>query len=219
MLIDNSKQDELNKTGFNPNVQNKDIEAKYSISSMIGFVLIGFLTLGLFPLCYHVSKKNWFNRMEIKINEMTANLDVQYEQRFETLTNIFNLTKKYLTHEKELLIEVTRARNVHTNKSDPSSIVNATNTIESALSRLLVTVEKYPEIKADNIITNAMESADYQAREVAATRRLYNSLVGQFNQALFTWPSKIQASKLKLRMKPLFIANEMARKIPIFEDK
>ena len=116
---------------------------------------------------------------------MTANLDVQYEQRLETLTNIFNLTKKYLSHEKELLLQVTQARSINANKKDASSIVKATNTVESALSRLLVTVEKYPEVKADNVIANAMESADYQAREVAATRRLYNSLVSQFNQALF----------------------------------
>ncbi len=219
MLIDNSKKNIENKTGFSPNVQNADIAANYSAGSMFGFVLTGFFTFGLFPLCYNISKKNWFNRMEIKINEMTANLDVQYEQRLETLTNVFNLTKKYLSHEKELLLQVTQARNVNLNKKDVSSIVKATNTVESTLSRLLVTVEKYPEVKADNVITNAMESADYQAREVSATRRLYNSLVSQFNQALFTWPSKIQATKLHLRMKPLFVANEAARKAPIFEDK
>lgn len=185
MLIDNSKKNEVNKTGFNPNVQNTDISASYSATSMFGFVLTGLPTLGLFPICYHIYKKNWFNKMEVKINEMTANLDVQYEQRLETLTNIFNLTKKYLSHEKELLLQVTQARSINANKKDASSIVKATNTVESALSRLLVTVEKYPEVKADNVIANAMESADYQAREVAATRRLYNSLVSQFNQALF----------------------------------
>lgn len=219
MLIDNSKKNEVNKTGFNPNVQNTDISASYSATSMIGFVLTSLPTLGLFPICYHIYKKNWFNKMEVKINEMTANLDVQYEQRLETLTNIFNLTKKYLSHEKELLLQVTQARSINANKKDASSIVKATNTVESALSRLLVTVEKYPEVKADNVIANAMESADYQAREVAATRRLYNSLVSQFNQALFVWPSKIQATKLNLKMKPLFVASEAARKAPIFEDK
>jgi LemA protein len=76
----------------------------------------------------------------------------------------------------------------------------------------MATLENYPNLQSTAAINKLMETADYIEREIAASRRLYNSNVTLFNKAIFVFPKSIMASALKYSMMPLIEASEEQKK-------
>ncbi|MBQ0045471.1 MAG: LemA family protein [Mycoplasma sp.] len=204
MLID-TREKNVGPEGFNPNVQNQAIPAKSSVAGLIAFILVSILTIGLLPAIYLPVKRNQYNRQQMQINQAASTIDVQLAQRRDTLVKLVDATKSSLKFEKELLSDVVKMRSMAITKENAAE---ASDKIERGFGRLLATFEKYPEIKSIQLVKDLMSSADYQEREIAATRRMYNSQVTQFNQEIFTWPACIPAKSLKLHTFPLFAASE-----------
>lgn len=204
MLID-TREKNVGAEGFNPNVQNQAIPAKSSVAGLIAFILVSILTIGLLPAIYLPVKRNQYNRQQMQINQAASTIDVQLAQRRDTLVKLVDATKSSLKFEKELLTDVVKMRSMAITKEN---VAEASDKIERGFGRLLATFEKYPEIKSVQLVQDLMSSADYQEREIAATRRMYNSQVTQFNQEIFTWPACIPAKSLKLHTFPLFAASE-----------
>lgn len=204
MLLD-TRQENVGPEGFNPNVQNQVINAKRSVGAMIGFIMLSIITIGLFALIYLPVKKNKFNKQQMKINQAASTIDVQLAQRRDTLVKLVDATKSSMKFEQSLLTDVVKMRSM---AITPENAVEANDKIERGFGRLLAVFEKYPEIKSTQAIQNLMSSADYQEREIAATRRMYNAEATQFNEEIFTWPACVPAVSLKLHTFPLFAASE-----------
>lgn len=203
MLLDTRNQSTTGEKGFNPNVQNQVMSPSATGGQKAGYIICSILTLGIMPLVM-ITRKNWFNRMQNKANQATSGIEVQLAQRRDTLVKLVDATKSSMKFEKDLLKEVTQLRNVNIK---PSNAVEASNRIESAFGRLLATFEQYPKVQSTKTIQSLMESADYQEREIAAARRLYNSVANEFNEQLFVWPSVCVATKMHLHSLPLFEAS------------
>ena len=208
MLIDTREKSVESKEGFNPNVQNQIIEAKYSKGDMFGFVLICFLTLGLFAI-YLITKKNYFNRKQMSINEKASGIQVQLAQRRDTLVKLVDATKSSMNFEKSLLTDVTKLRS---QKITPENITEVDSQLSSSFGRLLATFEQYPKLSSTETVRELMSSAEYLEQELAASRRLYNSVVLSFNQELFVFPARVPAGQLKLHSVALFVASEEQQK-------
>ncbi|MCQ3914316.1 MAG: LemA family protein [Mycoplasmoidaceae bacterium] len=181
MLIDTRTQS-VNPQGFNPNVQNQVIPAKRSTGGLILFVIFCILTVGLLAI-YLPVKKNYFNRKQMQINQAASGIEVQLAQRRDTLVKLVDATKSSMKFEQSLLKDVVSLRSM---AIDKSNAVEANEKIERGFGRLLVVFEKYPEVRSIQTVQNLMSNADYQEREIAAARRLYNSEVTAFNQEIFT---------------------------------
>lgn len=203
MLIDTRTQS-VNPQGFNPNVQNQVIPAKRSTGGLILFVIFCILTVGLLAI-YLPVKKNYFNRKQMQINQAASGIEVQLAQRRDTLVKLVDATKSSMKFEQSLLKDVVSLRSM---AIDKSNAVEANEKIERGFGRLLAVFEKYPEVRSIQTVQNLMSNADYQEREIAAARRLYNSEVTAFNQEIFTWPACIPATSLKLTTFALFAATE-----------
>ena len=203
MLID-TREKSVNPEGFNPNVQNQVIPAKRSTGGLVAFIIFCILTVGLLAI-YLVVKKNYFNRKQMQINQAASGIEVQLAQRRDTLVKLVDATKSSMKFEQDLLKDVVNLRGMNINKSNA---VEANDKIERSFGRLLAVFERYPEVKSIQTVQNLMSSADYQEREIAAARRLYNSEVTAFNQEIFTWPACIPATSLKLTTFALFAATE-----------
>jgi LemA protein len=149
----------------------------------------------------------------MQINEATSNIDVQLAKRKDVLIKLVDATKSSLSFEKDLLKEVTELRNVNMNPSahNQAKTIKNEQMLNSAFGKLMATFENYPNIKSTDTIVNLMQTADYIEREIAASRRLYNSVVSQFNQKLYVFPDVIPAARLKLCNLPLFIASASQR--------
>lgn len=203
MLID-TRTKSVNPEGFNPTVQNQVIPAKRTTGGLILFVIFCILTIGLLAI-YLPVKKNYFNRKQMQINQAASGIEVQLAQRRDTLVKLVDATKSSMKFEQDLLKDVVSLRSMAINKSNA---VEANDKIERGFGRLLATFERYPEVKSIQTVQNLMSNADYQEREIAAARRLYNSEVTAFNQEIFTWPACIPATSLKLTTFALFAATE-----------
>lgn len=206
MLIDTRNKPE-GEVGFNPEVQNQVLTPKRTGGQMFLFVFVCIITLGLFAI-YLVTKKNWFNQQQMKINNATSGIQVQLAQRRDTLVKLVDATKSSMKFEQDTLTEVTKLRNL---KIDGGNAVNASNQIEKALKEVYAVFERYPDLKSTQTIQDLMSAADYQERELAAARRLYNSIANEFNEQLFVWPAIIVSSKMKLTSVALFAASAEQR--------
>ncbi len=208
MLIDTRNQQQENEKGFNPNVQNQIINATASTADKIGFIFLCIITIGLFAI-YLITKKNYFNRQQIKINERTSGIQVQLAQRRDTLVKLVDATKSSMDFEKGLITDVTKLRS---QKITPENMNDMDNKMQNAYGRILATFEQYPKLASTETIRELMNSAEYLEQELAASRRLYNSTVSAFNQELFAFPARIPATSLKLHTFALFVASEEQQK-------
>lgn len=207
MLID-TRENEQQTNGFNPNVQNRQINATASKGDKTGYITLCICTLGIFAI-YGVTKKNKFNRQQIQINEKASGIQVQLAQRRDTLIKLVDATKSSMDFERGLLTDVTKLRSY---KITDENLNEANQKIDSAFARLLATYENYPKLASTEAIKSLMNSAEYLEQEIAASRRLYNSAVTAFNQELFTFPARVIAAKQGLHTFALFNASEEQQK-------
>lgn len=133
-----------------------------------------------------------------------ANIDVQLKQRHDLIPQLVATVKGYATHEKEVLMRVTEARTAAMGARTVNDKIAAENTLSTALSGLRVSLEAYPELKANqNFLQLQGEISDVE-NKLAATRRFFNSTTRELNNAVQTFPSNILAGMFGFRCEPMF---------------
>ena len=186
---------ENNASPFQPQVDNINKEANVSDLSKILWY-ISFLLL--VPLIVHIVIRNKLLRNQLNINNSASLIDVQFQKRRDTLIKLVDATKSYVKYEKSLLKELTEIRKTTFENGKGYDQLN------SLSGKIFAVAENYPELKADSLAKETMQQAAYLEAEIAAARRLYNSEVTAFNSQLFTLPSNIISSTMKLTTIPLF---------------
>ena len=165
---------------------------------VIGLIVIAVLVL----LC--ISLYN--NLVKLRNNRENAfsNIDVQLKQRYDLIPNLVSTVKGYASHEKELLESITRARSAAMSASDINQKIEADNQLSSALAGLRISVEAYPDLKANTNFQQLMtELADIE-NKLAATRRFFNSATKELNNAVQTFPGNIVAGFFGFKKEPMF---------------
>lgn len=133
-----------------------------------------------------------------------ANIDVQLKQRHDLVPQLVATVKGYANHEKEVFQRVTEARAAAMGATSINDKVNAENALTSALSGLKVSLEAYPELKANqNFLQLQGEVADLE-NKLAAVRRFFNSATRELNNAVQTFPSNIFAKMFGFQKEPMF---------------
>ncbi len=133
-----------------------------------------------------------------------ANIDVQLKQRHDLVPQLVATVKGYADHEKEVFQRVTEARAAAMGATSINDKINAENALTSALSGLKVSLEAYPELKANqNFLQLQGEVADLE-NKLAAVRRFFNSATRELNNAVQTFPSNIFARMFGFQKEPMF---------------
>ena len=133
-----------------------------------------------------------------------ANIDVQLKQRCDLIPQLVATVKVYATHEKETLQRVTDARAASMGAQTINDKVKADNMMTSALAGLKVSLEAYPDLKANqNFIQLQEEIADIE-NKLAAVRRFFNSATRELNNAVETFPSNLFAKMFGFSRQPMF---------------
>ena len=133
-----------------------------------------------------------------------ANIDVQLKQRHDLIPQLVATVKGYAQHEKELLTRVTEARAAAMNATGINDKIQAENQLSSALAGLRVSLEAYPDLKANqNFLQLQTEIADIE-NKIAATRRYFNTATRELNNAVQTFPSNILAGMFGFKKEPMF---------------
>lgn len=172
--------------------------------AIILLLLLGFwlLYVGL------VKKKN-------NVKEAFSSVDVQLKQRYDLIPNILFIANKFMEHERELLTNITalraQAAKLPDGVDNAQQKIDLDNKISSMMGQLLVAVENYPQLKADQPMMQAMQTYNECEAHIAAARRFYNSAVKELNNAVEIFPSSLVASFIGIKSAPFFEANEEER--------
>lgn len=144
-----------------------------------------------------------------------AQIDVQLKRRHDLIPNLVETAKGYLKHERETLEAVIAARNqaIQTTKQaalHPDQANNITNVMSSegalmgALSRLMVVAEQYPQLKADQTMTQLMEELSSTENKISFARQAYNDSVLEYNTAREIFPNSLIANPMNFQAAQLF---------------
>ena len=133
-----------------------------------------------------------------------ANIDVQLKQRHDLIPQLVATVKGYADHEKEVLTRVTEARSAAMNATSINDKIQAENALTSALAGLKVSLETYPDLKANqNFLQLQNEISDIE-NKLAAVRRFFNSATKELNNAVQTFPSNLLAGIFGFKKEPMF---------------
>ncbi len=169
---------------------------------MITFIVIGAVVLVI--LLYFVGVYNGLVRLRNNRENAFANIDVQLKQRHDMIPQLVSTVKGYASHEKTLLEEVTRARTAAMNATSINDKVQAENALSAALAGLKVSVEAYPELKANtNFQQLQTEIADIE-NKLSATRRFFNSATKELNVGVQSFPANLIAGMFGFHAEPMF---------------
>lgn len=158
-------------------------------------VLVGVVgcLLGILPgvifIFMKISARNYFQQLEQRIQAEASNIDNYLEQRVQILQNVVGLVDWAVDLDKDVMKAVAALRGGGSINSENRNEVS--QQIDTAYARLFPQVEAYPELKAHNVIADAMQQNSYLQREITAARTIYNSRVTQWNTDIFAWPTKM----------------------------
>lgn len=158
-------------------------------------VLVGVVgcLLGILPgvifIFMKISARNYFQQLEQRIQAEASNIDNYLEQRVQILQNVVGLVDRAVDLDKDVMKAVAALRGGGSINSENRNEVS--QQIDTAYARLFPQVEAYPELKAHNVIADAMQQNSYLQREITAARTVYNSRVTQWNTDIFAWPTKM----------------------------
>lgn len=151
-----------------------------------------------------VSVYNKLIRLRNAVKNALAQIDVQLTRRFDLIPNLVETAKKFMSHEKETFEAVVAARNMAVSaqkkvNSDPSNteaikeLQQTENQLMSQMSRMLLIVENYPELKANETMKKLMEELTSTENKVSFSRQAYNDSVMTYNNAIEVFPNNIFA--------------------------
>ena len=133
-----------------------------------------------------------------------ADIDVQLKQRYDLVPQLVATVKGYAEHEKGLLEAVTAARSAAVNASSIDDKIKADQQLTSALAGLKVSVEAYPDLKANqNFLQLQGELSDIE-NKLAAVRRYFNSATRELNNAVQTFPNNILAGMFGFKKEAMY---------------
>ena len=171
---------------------------------VIGAVLI----LGLIYVAIYnslIAKRN-------QVKNAFAGMDVQLKKRYDLIPNLVAAVGEYVEHERETLTKLTelRARAMSPNASNEEKLQIAGET-QRMLGGIMVAVENYPNLKANENFLDLQRSLNEVEEQVAAARRFYNSAVMDLNNSILMFPSNIVAGIMGLKEEKMFEIIEQER--------
>lgn len=172
------------------------------------------LGLGALILMWLILTFNRLTVLKMRAKEALSDIDVQLKRRFDLIPNLIETVKGYMTHEKTVLENITKARASVTNTNgDPINRAEAENQLSATLKTLFAVAENYPDLKANaNFLDLQREISDTE-NKIQASRRFYNGNVREFSIRIHTFPSRIVANFFKFKEMPFFeVESEAERK-------
>jgi len=191
---------------------------------IIVLVVLALIVLG--TIQWGVRTYNNFVSLEEGIEGQWANVENVYQRRADLIPNLVNTVKGYAEHEQETLTGVVEARAKATSVTiDPSNITpqslaafqQAQDGLSSALSRLLVTIERYPDLKANQNFLELQAQLEGTENRIAVERRKFNEVTRGFNTSIRRFPASIVANMRDFEKKGYFEALAGSETAPVVE--
>lgn len=161
-----------------------------------------------------VGSYNSFIALNQKVDTQWAQVENQLERRFALVPNLVNSVKGATAQEQEVFTKIAEARTRYSGAQSIDQKVAAANEYQSALARLLVITENYPQLKSIDSFNNLMAELSGTENRIAVERGRFNEAVGEFNVAVKRIPGALVASLFGFDTRELFEASSAAQNAP-----
>jgi LemA protein len=153
-------------------------------------------------------------RLENRIDNSWAQIDVQLRRRAELIPNLMETVKGYMKHEKEVLENVTKARSALMNAKTPQKNIEADNMLTGALKTLFAVAENYPDLKANQNFLSLQDELTNTENKISYSRQHFNDSVLSFNNTIETFPGLLFAKWMNKKEREMLQIPEAAREVP-----
>ena len=157
---------------------------------------------------------NTFVSLDEAVSGSWAQVENQLQRRYDLIPNLVETVKGYAKHEKSVFIDVTNARSKVGGAGNVSEKIKANNELTTALGRLLVVVERYPELKANQNFIRLQDELAGTENRIAVERRRYNEAVKTYNIKIRSFPANLMAGMFGFDKAAFFEAPEVAKAVP-----
>lgn len=182
-------------------------------------LLVGLVGLGL----YTASVNNSLVDLDEGVKKSWSQVEVQYQRRADLIPNLVETVKGYAAHERETLQGVIEARSKATSttiyptnltEENLQAFQNSQNALSQALSRLMVVVEKYPDLKANENFKELQSQLEGTENRIATATRDFNEVTEGYNASVRKFPRSLFASILGFQTRPYFSAQPGSESAP-----
>jgi LemA protein len=177
-------------------------------------ILISVVGLALLIGLWIGGTYNTFVGLDESVNGAWGNVQTAYQRRADLIPNLVATVKAYSDYEGEVLTEITNARASIGSAKTPAEMANADTEFNSALSRLLVVVENYPDLKANQNYLDLQAQLEGTENRIKVERDIYNGAVRTYNTKARRFPSNIVAGMFGFEQKEYFESKEGAENAP-----
>ncbi len=177
-------------------------------------IAIGIGVLALIIFFSFSSTYNSLVKLDEGVNTARANLDADLQRRLDLIPNLVETVKGYAGHERETLEAVTKARQQVTAAPTQAQKLEANQELTGALSRLLVVVERYPDLKANQNFRALQDQLEGTENRIKVSRRDYNLKVQDYNTTIRSFPTVLLAGLMGHQPKQAFAAAAEAQQAP-----
>ncbi|HAN09769.1 MAG TPA: hypothetical protein DCP90_04055 [Clostridiales bacterium] len=178
-------------------------------------LIIGVLTLFLLGI-YFVLVYNGIITLANKVNEAFSTIEVYLKKRYDLIPKLVDAVDAYILHEKQTLNLITETRNASIIANKQSSIIELNNKLSKNIEELMILVESYPSLKANQNFIDLQAQLVEIEENIADARKYYNGSVRMYNNYICIFPNVIIANILGKKQKNFFeINNEEKQNIII----
>ena len=175
---------------------------------MVFYIIIGVLLLILIIGFIFL---NSFIKLNNKVNEAFATMDVYLKKRWDLIPNLVETVKGYAKHEKDTLEEVIKLRNSAYDNMSDSEKIKANQELTSSINKIMALAEAYPDLKASDNFKDLSNQLAKIEDDIANSRKYYNGTVRLFNNKVEMFPSNLFAKMFGYESKSMFEINSDER--------
>ena len=181
---------------------------------MMKKVLIGVLAIVVIVLLYTWGTYNSLVTLNISSDTQWKQVETSYQRRFDLIPNLVESVKGIMKQEQAVFTAIAEARTRYSGATSIDERAKAAGQIESALGRLLVITENYPQLKSSETVTTLMSQLEGTENRISVERMRYNDMVKNYNLKIMRIPSSIVASIFGFSEKTYFNAESGAERAP-----
>ena len=181
---------------------------KGAIIGLVIVAIVGIIGMSL------MSSYNGLVSQQEAVNSKWSQIDNMLQRRADLIPNLVNTVKGFAAQERAVIDSVTAARAKLASSHGPVARGEANGELTGALSRLLVVVENYPNLKSDKTFIGLMDELSGTENRISVARRDYNETVQSYNTKIRTFPTSIIAGMFNFTQKEYFRAEEAAKQVP-----
>lgn len=174
-------------------------------------IVIGVIAIIFLPI---ISSYNNLVSLKQKVKTAESNIDTQLQRRSDLIPNLVATVKGYATQEKDIFENIANARAKLAGAQNINETIKADNELSTALSRLLVVVENYPDLKSNQNFKDLTIALEGTENRITIARQDYNKVVSDYNTKIEKFPTSIIAGIFNFEEKPYYKAAEGSKDVP-----